>query len=101
MYTVQGQRRDCCQWTKAAVAVFVTRYSFCGRLVRSCTFNVFVKSLTLSILTKTQNKLSYSTVRVFGPKRDEATGEWRRLHNEELNDLYSSPNIIRVINREG
>jgi hypothetical protein len=35
--------------------------------------------------------------RIFGPKRDEATGEWRRLHNEELNDLYSSSNIIRVI----
>jgi hypothetical protein len=35
--------------------------------------------------------------RIFGPKRDEATGEWRRLHIEELNDLYSSPNIIRVI----
>jgi hypothetical protein len=35
--------------------------------------------------------------RIFGPKRDEATGEWRRLHNEELNDLYSSPNIIWAI----
>jgi hypothetical protein len=35
--------------------------------------------------------------RIFGPKRDETTGEWRRLHNEELNGLYSSPNIIRVI----
>jgi hypothetical protein len=35
--------------------------------------------------------------RIFGPKRDEATGEWRRLHTEELNDLYSSPNIIREI----
>jgi hypothetical protein len=35
--------------------------------------------------------------RIFGPKRDAVTGEWRRLHNEELNDLYSSPNIIRVI----
>jgi hypothetical protein len=34
---------------------------------------------------------------IFGPKRDEVTGEWRRLHNEELNDLYSSPNTIRVI----
>jgi hypothetical protein len=35
--------------------------------------------------------------RVFGPKRDEVTGEWRKLHNEELIDLYSSPNIFRVI----
>jgi hypothetical protein len=35
--------------------------------------------------------------RTFGPKRDEVTGEWRRLHKEELNGLYSSPNISRVI----
>jgi len=33
---------------------------------------------------------------IFGPKRDEVPGEWRKLHNEELNDLYCSPNIIRV-----
>jgi hypothetical protein len=32
--------------------------------------------------------------RIFGPRRDELTGDWRRLHNEELNDLYSSPNIV-------
>jgi hypothetical protein len=35
--------------------------------------------------------------RIFGPKRDEVTGEWRRLHNNELYALHSSPNIIRVI----
>jgi len=36
---------------------------------------------------------------IFGPKRDEVTGEWSGLHNEELNDLYCSPNIVRVIKR--
>jgi hypothetical protein len=35
--------------------------------------------------------------RIFGPKRDEVTGGWRELHNEELHDLYSSPSIIRII----
>ena len=35
--------------------------------------------------------------RVFGPKRDEVTGEWRKVHNEELSDLYSLPNIVRVV----
>ena len=35
--------------------------------------------------------------RVFGPKRDEVTGEWTKLHNEELSDLYSLPNIVRVV----
>jgi hypothetical protein len=35
--------------------------------------------------------------KIFGPKRDEGTGEWRKLHNEEPNDLYSSPNIMRLI----
>jgi hypothetical protein len=34
---------------------------------------------------------------VFGPKRDEVTGEWRKLHNEELNHLYSLPNVVRVV----
>jgi hypothetical protein len=36
-------------------------------------------------------------VKIFGPKRDELRGEWRKLHNQELNDLYSSPNIVQVI----
>jgi hypothetical protein len=35
--------------------------------------------------------------KIFAPKRDEVTGEWRRLHNEELNDLYSSPTIVLLI----
>ena len=39
--------------------------------------------------------------RVFGPKRDEVTREWRKLHNEELRDLYFLPNIVRVIKSRG
>jgi hypothetical protein len=35
--------------------------------------------------------------RIFRPKRDEVTGEWRKIHNEELDDLYCSPNIVQVI----
>jgi hypothetical protein len=35
--------------------------------------------------------------KIFGPKRDEVTGEWRKIHNEKVNDLYPSPNIFRVI----
>jgi hypothetical protein len=39
--------------------------------------------------------------RVFGPKRGEVIREWRKLHNEERNDLYSSPNIVRMIKSKG
>jgi len=39
----------------------------------------------------------YYLRRVFGPKRDEVTGKWRKLHNEELRDLYSLPNIVRMV----
>jgi len=37
--------------------------------------------------------------RIFGPKRDEVTGEWRKLHNKELNDMYSLPDIVRMIKK--
>ena len=40
---------------------------------------------------------TFGSVTKLGPKRDEVTREWRKLHNEALNDLYSSPNIVRVI----
>ena len=39
--------------------------------------------------------------RIFGPKRDKVTGDWRKLHNKELNDLYCSPNVVRVIKSRG
>jgi hypothetical protein len=50
---------------------------------------------------KEERRLRMSEKRVlrklFGPKRDKVTGEWRKLHNEELNDLYSLPHIVRVV----
>jgi len=54
-------------------------------------------SLTLREERKSRRFENMVLRRIFGPRTDEVTGEWRRLHNEELNDLYSSPNIVRVI----
>jgi hypothetical protein len=56
-------------------------------------------SLTLSKESRLRVFENRVLRRIFGPKRDEETGEWRRLHNEELLDLYSSLNIIRVTKR--
>ena len=56
---------------------------------------------TWSLLLREERRLSVFENRVlrrtFGPKRDGVTGEWRKLHNEELNDLYCSPSTVRVI----
>jgi len=50
---------------------------------------------TWSLILREEHRLR--VLRIFWPKRDEVTEEWRKLHNEELKDLYSSPNIVRVI----
>jgi hypothetical protein len=56
---------------------------------------------SLSLTLREEHRLRVFEIRVlrriFGPKRDEVMGEWRKLHNEELCDLYSSPSIIRIM----
>jgi hypothetical protein len=55
---------------------------------------------TWSLILSEERRLRVFEIRVlraFGPKRDEVTGKWRKLHNEELNALYSLPNIVRVV----
>ena len=54
-------------------------------------------SLTLRVERKLRVFENMVLRRIFGPRRNEVTGEWRRLQNEKLNDLYPSPNIVRVI----
>jgi len=66
--------------------------------------DVLYKCGTWSLTVREERRLRMFENRVlrrmFGPNRDELTEERRKLHNEELNDLYSSHNIVRVINRE-
>ena len=61
--------------------------------------NILVKCNTLFLREERKLRVfeNMALRRMFELRRDEVTGEWRRLHNEELNDLYSSPNIVRVI----
>jgi uncharacterized membrane protein len=61
--------------------------------------NVKVKIYKTIILPEHRLRVFENRVlrRIFGPKRDEVTGEWRKLHNEELHNLYSSPDIIRQV----
>jgi hypothetical protein len=56
------------------------------------------RTLPLTLREERRLKMFENRVlrRVFGPKRDEVIGKWRKLHNEELNDLYTLPNIVRV-----
>jgi len=63
---------------------FIRNVLYCT-LLKLCAF-IFVSTLCLGCLR-----------RIFGPKRNEVTGEWRKVHNVELNDLYSSPSIVRMI----
>ena len=69
---------------------FVTIFMKISKLIKTW-------SLTLREERKLRVFENMALRRIFGTRRDEVTGDWRRLHNEELNDLYSSPNIVPVI----
>jgi len=73
--------------------MFATNHKF----IKKC--KMCVINFQISLRKERKLRLFENMVlrRIFGPRRDEVTGEWRRLHNEELNDLYYSPNIVRVI----
>jgi hypothetical protein len=64
------------------------------KIQRTITLPVVLYGCEIWSLTLRENRVLR---RIFGPKRDEVTGQWRKFHNEELNDLYSSPDIVRVI----
>jgi len=69
------------------------------RYVTESTFLYGCETWALTLREERKLRLFENMVlrRIFGPRRDEVAGECRRLHNEELNDLYSSPNTVRVI----
>ena len=92
------------------LSTFRTSYTHNGRLLsnnlkikmyRTIIFSVVLYEYeSWSLTLREERKLRVfenMVLTIVGPRRDEVTGEWSRLHNDELNDLYSSPNIVRVI----
>ena len=76
-------------------------YTFLSKMFK-CFLSLFVSIQVSDAYVNVLSIIVFCSVnflrKVFGPKRDKVTGEWRKLHNEELNDLYSLPNIVRVVN---
>ena len=96
------QSRNACHLVKDQLSSSLLSKIIKLKIQRTVIFSVILYgyenwSVTLKeghILSVFQNKVLR---KIFGPKRDEATGEWRELYNEELNELYSSPNAIQLI----
>ena len=82
-------------WTLISVTIY-SPYAASGIILLIVLYGCETWSLTLREERRLRVFENRVLRRVFGPKRDEVTGEWRKLHNEELRDLYSLPNIVRV-----
>ena len=85
---------------------FVILIWCCGCIYRTIILTIVLYGCeTWSLTLRGERKLrvfeNMVLRRIFGPRSEEVTGEWRRLHNEELNDLYSSPSIVRAIKSRG
>ena len=92
-----GQKQNTATSGKLSTAVYVSHKIYRTIILPVVLHGCETWSLTLRQERKLRVFENMVLRRIFGPRRDEVTGEWRRLHNEELNYLYSSPNIVRVI----
>jgi hypothetical protein len=73
------------------------RLRMCGAITPIPIMTLWCVHLHIYIFRKRRAFENWVLRRIFGPKRGELTGDWRKLHNEDPNNLYSSPNIVRVI----
>jgi hypothetical protein len=83
------------QWQTLIAGFFLTAHSLCA--LAFVLYGCETWSLTLREEHRLRVFKNRVLRRIFGPNRDEVTGEWRKLHNEELHNLYSSPDIIRQV----
>jgi len=79
------------------IKIYIYIYIYRTIILSVALYGCETSSLTLREEMKLRVFENMVLRRIFGPRRNEVTGEWRRLHNEELNDLYFSPNILQVI----
>jgi hypothetical protein len=90
-------------WIRCCVALLSNPLPFSWILLTSFSKQTFellsVTDIAVTLREIRRLKVFENRVlrRVFGPRRDEVTGDWRKLHNDELNDLCSLPNIVRVV----
>jgi len=80
------------------IIIIIIKFRTCGTIILPVVlYGCKIWSLTLREVHRMRLYENRVLRRIFGPNRDEVAGEWRKLRKEELNDLYSSPNIIRMI----